>query len=198
MAWNDEGDAVQFSEPIQPKKDCRLEVSFAEPASWKVKEHVPGYAGQEFKAAKLTLRITDEQIETEHAGGKPKLTIEHQFNVDRYPYLNKKTGEVGWMGRQALFELEEAFGFDPVFTDAGGVKVEPFISKTGRKMAPKGNGIQRVFNPEFASAYFHPNGTINPDNWVGKTVYADVEVEKSDQYGDKNVIKRFKRAPALV
>lgn len=196
--WMNEQDDVQFSEPILAKKDCQLRIDFAEPSEWKVKDHVVGHEGEVYKAAKLTLTITDQNVQTEHADAKPRLTIEHQFNVQRYPYLDKKTGQVKWLGRANLYELEEALGFEPVFVGADGEQVEPFISKTGRKLAPKIEGVKRQINPQFAASYFHEDGTINPDNWVDKVVYADVDVERSEKFGDKNVVKRFKLAPVAV
>lgn len=201
MGWQDEGDDVQFSEPILAKKDCQVRIDAAEATEWKVKETAkggaPGYEGQAFKALKLTCTITDASVQTEHEGGKPRLTLEHQFNIDRYPYLDKKTGTVKWLGRQALYDLEEAFGFDPIFTTADGQPVDPFITRTGRKVAPKVEGVKRHLNPDFLSAYFTPDGTPNLE-WAGKTVHADIDVERSEQFGDKNVIKRFKAVPVTV
>lgn len=198
QSWLDQTDEQVFSEPILAKKDCQLRIDFAEPATWKVKDSVPTHAGQEFKAAKLTLTITDPNVQTEHQGWNPRRVIEHQFNVEKYPFMDKKTGTLRWLNRANLFELEEAFGFEPVFVDPNGVTLPPFITKAGRKVAPKVEGVQRKLNPDFARAYFHEDGTVNPDNWTGKTVYADVDVEKSDQFGDRNRIVRFKVAPAQI
>ena len=196
--WADEADEVQFSEPVLAKKDCKVRVDFAESATWKVKEHVVGHVGEEYKALKLTLTITDQNVQTEHADAKPRLTLEHQFNIERYPYMDKKTGQVKWLGRANLHELEEALGFDPVFVSAEGQQVEPYVSKTGRKLAPKLEGVKRKLNPAFAQAYFREDGTVNPDNWIDKELYADIDVERSEKFGDKNVVKRFKQAPAAV
>ena len=200
--WNEESDDVIVTEPIVAKKDCKLEIVAAETTEWKVKEAskggAPGYEGQAFQPMKLTLSITDEDIQTEHEGAKARLVIEHQFNLAKYPYLEKKSGTVKWMGRQALYDLEEAFGFEPLFTDAQGQKVEPYLTRSGRKVAPKSvEGAKRKLNPEFIAAYFTAEMVPNLE-WAGKTVYADVDVERSEQFGDKNVIKRFKATPVTV
>ena len=201
MGWQEESDEVIVTEPIVAKKDCKMQIDAVEPTTWKVKETAnggaPGYAGQEFKALKLTATITDENIQTEHEGARPRLTLEHQFNVDKYPYLDRKSGTVRFMGRQNLYDLEEAFGFEPLFTNGEGKPVEAYVTRTGRKVAPKGEGIKRKLNPDFLTAYFTIDGTPNLE-WAGKTVYADIDVERSEQYGDKNVIKRFKRVPVAV
>ena len=201
--WRDEQDTVEVFEPIVAKQDCKLEIVSAESAEWTVKAAAdggaPGYEGQPFKAMKLTLNITDPNVQTEHEGARPRLTLEHQMNLDRYPILDKKTGGMRWMGRANLYELEEAFGFDPVFTNGEGQAVEPFITQTGRKVAPRGEGIKRSLNPAFTAAYFTPDGSPNLE-FAGKTVYADIVVERDDtgRYGDKNRVQRFKRAPVSV
>ena len=201
MAWNQESDEVIVTEPIQPKKDCKVEIAAAEAAQWTVKSAgiggAPGHEGEVYKAVKLTLTITDENVTTEHENARPRLTVEHQFNIERYPYLDKKTGQVKWLGRANLYDLEEALGFDPCFFDAGGNSVEAFITRTGRKAAPKGEGVTRKPNPAFLSAYFNSDGTPNLE-WSGKTVYADIGIEVSEQFGDKNRISRFKKAPISV
>lgn len=202
MSWQDEQDEVVITEPIQAKKDCKVQIAAVESTTWTVKPAdkggAPGYEGQEFQAAKMTLTIIDENVQTEHEGSRPRLTIEHQFNIAKYPYLDKKTGTVRFMGRQHLYDLEEAFGFEPVFVDGEDNPVEPYLTRSGRKVAPKNvEGVSRKLNPAFLSAYFTSDGHPNLE-WAGKVVYADVEVERSEQYGDKNVIKRFKVAPVLV
>ena len=201
MGWqNDQDDQIQ-TEPILAKKDCEVQIDAAEKVSWKVKEAskggAPGYEGQEFDAMKLTVTITDPNVQTEHEGARPRLTIEHQFNLAKYPYWDKKNAKVAFMNRANLYDLEEAFGFDPIFTNGDGQPVEPYITKNGRKMAPKKEGVKRQPNPEFMSAFFNPDGSPNLE-WAGKKVLADIEVEKSEQYGDKNVIKRFKKLVATV
>ena len=199
--WQEEQDEVIVIEPILPKKDCRVEIGAAETAEWTVNATsdggAPGYEGQTFPAMKLTVTITDESIQTEHENARPRLTIEHQLNLARYPYLDKKSGTVRFLGRQHLFDLEEALGFDPVFTNGEGQSVEPYITRTGRKVAPKGEGIKRQPNPAFLSAYFHPDGSPTLE-WNGKTVYTDIEIEANERYGDRNRIVRFKRAPVSV
>ena len=201
MSWQQEQDDVVVTEPIVAQRDVKLEIVSAERAEWTVKAAgeggAPGHEGEAFKAMKLTLQITDPTVQTEHEGARPRLTLEHQMNLDRYPYLDKKSGGVRWLGRANLYELEEAFGFDPVFTNGEGQPVEPYITRNGRKMAPRGEGIKRSLNPAFTQAYFTPDG--NPSlEWSGRTVYADVAIEKDERYGDRNRIQRFKRPPVAV
>ena len=199
MPWNDQADDVSFPEPIAPKKDCQLEIGAAEGATWTVKEEkCPEHAGEQFKALKLTLTITDKEIHTEHEGARPRLTIEHQFNIERYPYLDQKSGEVRWLGRANLYQLEEALGFDPVFVDANNESVEPFLTRNGNKIAPKGvDGVKRKLNAEFTTAYFDTEGNPNLE-WAGKTLHADIDIERSEQFGDRNVVKRYKKTPVTV
>ena len=213
MNWQEELDDVVLTEPILAKKDCRLEITAAESATWTVKPPekggAPGHGawvdeqgarvwkGEEYQAMKLTLLITDQEVQTEHEGSRPRLTLEHQCNIAKYPYLDKKSGTVKWLGRANLHELEEAFGFEPVFQDAQGNGVAPYVTRTGRKVAPKGEGITRKLNPDFLSAYFTPAGHPNLE-WGGKTVWADIGVESSEQFGDRNKVQRFKRAPVSV
>lgn len=198
MNWQDEADPVELVEPILAKKDCKLRIDFVEPIQWTVKAHVPGHAGEVYPALKVTHTIIDQDVQTEHEGSRIKAVFETQFNLQRYPYLDKKSGSVKWLGRASLYELEEAFGFDPVYLDAEGQPVEPFISRTGRKLAPKGEGITRRLNLAFTGAYFESPEQPKRDAWINKEVYADVEVEESEQYGNKNSIKRYKPAPVQV
>ena len=198
MGWQQEQDEVVSFGPIVPQKDVKLEIAVAEQAQWTVKESVPGHEGEVYPAMKLTLTIAEpSSVRTEQENVRPRLTIEHQMNLARYPYLDKKSGEVKWLGRQGLYDLEEAFGFDPVFTNGSGQAMVPFVTRTGRKVAPKGEGIKRSLNPQFTQAYFTTDGSPNLE-WSGKTVWADVDVEKSEQFGDRNRITRFKRAPVSV
>ena len=202
MSWQQESDDVQFAGPIVPKKDCRVEIAAAEKGEWKVKKAedggAPGYEGKPFAALKLTCTITDPNVQTEYEGGRPRLTLEHQLNLEKYPYVDKKSGEVKWLGRTGLYDLEEAFGFDPVFTNGDGQSVEPFVTRNGRKVAPKGvEGVKRQLNPDFVEAYFTAEGSPNLE-WAGKTLFADIGLEKDDRYGDRNRILRFKRSPVGV
>ena len=198
MGWQDDADVVSFSGPIQAKKDCKLRIDFAEGTTWKVKESVPSHAGEEYKAIKLTCTITDENIQTEGENIKPRLVLEHQFNLDRYPYLSKKTGAIEWLGRQNLYDLEEAFGFDPIFVNGDGSEVEPYVTRNGRKVAPKVEGVKRKLNAAFTAAYFNEYGIPTPDAWINREVYADIGIEANEQYGDRNRILRFKKAPVSV
>lgn len=186
-----ETDDVQFSEPIKAQKNVRCGITFAEKVTWKNKVD-----GQEYDALKLTLQISDDSVTTEHDDAKPKLTIEDQFNLVQYPYTDKKTGQVKKLGRQKLFQLEKAFGFDPIF-QVEGQPVEPFVTRNGNKVAPKIAGVGQILNPDFASAYFSESRTPDLNNWVGKTLYANIGVETSEQYGSKNIVEAYVKAPQI-
>lgn len=204
--YTEQEDDITFSEPILAKKAVRMGVSFAEKTEWEVKNKdkwteeqrlsMQPLLGQKVDACKLTLQISDDSVQTEHADAKPRLTIEDQFNIEPYPYPDAKTGAIKKLGRQKLFELEGALGFDPVFKQNGEI-VAPFITRTGNKVAPKGEGVKRVLNPDFFDTYFDNLGNPIMSNWEGKVIYADVEVETSEQYGAKNIIKRYVKAPQV-
>lgn len=198
MGWSDEGDEVQVFEPIMVQKAVKCRINFIEGVIWTVKDHVTGHAGHQKAAAKINISIIDDSVRTEHEEAKFKTDIDYQFNLDRYPYISKKTGEVAWMGRSAVFQLEEAFGFEPVFVNAIGDTLEPYITRNGKKVAPKVEGAKRIFNKAFFGAYFNTDDTINPDNWIDKEVYADIGIERSEQYGDRNVIQRFVKKPETI
>lgn len=199
-----ERDEVTFREPIIEQKDVLAKIDFAEPAEWKPKEAVKAVAAEagvtlaeSYKVAKLQIIIEDDSVKTEHADARPKLNIDDQFNVQRYPFADKKKGGLGWMNRGKLFDLERAFGFDPVFVDKDGNEVEPYVTRTGNKVAPKMEGVAQVINPDFKAAYFHDDMTVDPTNWIGKKIMIDVGVEKSDQFGDKNVVNRYKKVATI-
>lgn len=191
----DEGDDVIFSEPILAQKGVKCKIGFAERTEWEAKTN--GVKdGRKFDACKLTLQIDDKSVKTEHENAKPRLTVEDQFNIVQFPYQDKNTGETKMLGRTKLYQLEEAFGFEPCFV-VGGQKVEPFITKTGRKVAPKVEGVKRVINPDFFNAYFGSAGDPVVDSWVDKTVYCDIGLEQSEQYGPRNNVARYVKAPAV-
>jgi hypothetical protein len=204
--YTEEQEEITFSEPIIAQKAVRCGITFVEKATWEVKPKenwtaeqlatMQEFLGKKYDACKLTITISDDTVRTEHEGAKPKLTIEDQFNIEQYPFPDKKTGALKKMGKQKLYELEQAFGFDPIFM-LGNEKVEPHVTKSGAKVAPKIEGVKRVINPDFFNAYFTADGDPVIDNWVGKTIYADIETEKSAQFGDKNVIARYVKAPAV-
>lgn len=189
--YTEEEDNVQFSEPILAQKNVKAKISFVEKTTWKNKVD-----GQAYDACKLTIQITDESVKTEHADSKPKLVIEDQFNIVQYPYIDKKTGEIKKLGKQKLYQLEQAFGFDPVFKVNGEV-VAPFVTKNGNKVAPKIDGVKHVINPDFFNAYFTSNGEPAIDNWLDKNLCVDIEVEHSEQFGSKNVIARYLKANVI-
>lgn len=190
MTFQDERDEVPYYEPILAKKKAKVKIQFAEPATWTVKDKVIGYAGQEKKACKLNVLIIDQDVRCEHADAKPRRQFDDQFNVEKYPYMDK-TGEVKFMNRGKLFDFETAFGFEACFVDKNGAKVEAHVTKSGNKVAPKGEGIARVLNPDFVAAYLHADGTVNPTNWIDKELLADIDVEESEQYGNKNIATRY-------
>lgn len=196
MGFRDDSDAVIITEPILPKKDVPVEILAAESASWTVKDTVPGFAGQQTKAVKLTVKLLDTDVQTEHDGARPRLVFDQTFNIEPHPYINKD-GEIAKMGRSLLYSIEEAAGFDPVFVDAEGNEVAPYITRTGSKRAPKQEGVRQKLNPAFADAYFNEDGTPTL-NWAGLKLFADITVQKNEQYGDKNQISRFKKAPVAV
>ena len=190
-----EEDDVQFSEPILPQKGVKLKLTFAEKTQWEAKTGGEKN-GNKYDAVKLTLEIDDTSVRTEHADARPKKVIEDQFNIVQFPYEDKKTGEVKKLGRQKLYDIEGAFGFDPIFL-VDGKRVEPFVSKSGNKLAPKVEGVKRVINPDFFDAYFNGEGAPKLENWSNKTIYADVDLEVSEKFGNRNSIVRYVKAPLI-
>lgn len=184
-------DDVQFSEPILAQKGVKVELRTAEKTVWKNKVD-----GNPYDALKLTVLITDDSVRTEHADAKPKLVIDHQFNIVAYPYMDKKTGTIKKLGRANLYQLETAFGFEPVFT-VDGKQVEPYVTKTGNKVAPKTDGVKRVLNPDFYDAYFNADNSPKIENWIGKKLTADIEVEVNEQFGNKNTVARYLKPSAI-
>lgn len=205
--YTEEEEDIQIIEPIMAQKRVRIGVTFAEHTEWEVKPkdkwipeglvNMQELIGKKYDACKLTLTISDDSVKTEHEGAGFKRTIEHQFNIVKFPYPDKNSGQVKYLGKQNLFQLEAALGFDPVFKVSGEI-VEPYITKNGNKVAPKIDGVKRSINPDFFNAYFNDDGTPNVDAWIGKELYADIGVERSDVYGDKNVISRFVKEPTAI
>lgn len=186
-----EQDEIQTFEPILAQKQVKLQLGFAESSEWTSKVDKNKYP-----AAKFTWGIIDKTVKTEHDDAQPRLTVVDQFNLLRFPYPDKKTGETKYVGRNALYQLEAALGFDPIFMAGDGI-VEPHITKSGNKVAPKGDNVKRVVNPDFFNNYFNEEGVPNMDNWFDKVIYADIGVEHSEQYGSKNIIKRYVKAPVI-
>jgi len=200
-----ERDEVIFREPIKAQKDVKVKIQSVENTEWKPKQAVMDVANAEgktlnesYKAVKLSVTITDDTVQCENPDATPRSQIDDQFNIQRYPFVdNKKGGVLGWMNRGKLFQLETAFGFDPCFEDKDGQPIEAAITRNGNKVAPKVDGVARVLNPSFVGAYMNEDGTINPSNWVGKEIRIDAGIEKSEQYGDKNVIKAYKKGDLI-
>lgn len=199
--YTEQSDDVTFSEPILAQKGVKCKVVFAELTQWEAKTNGEKN-GKKFDACKLTIQIDDDTVRTEHADAKPKLTIEDQFNIEPFPYESKKEFDqdgrplVKMLGRTKLYQLEEAFGFDPIF-QVNGTAVAPFITRTGKKVAPKLEGVKRVLNPDFFDAYFTAEGIPVMTNWENKTVYADIEVVTHETYGSKNVVGKYVKAPTV-
>jgi hypothetical protein len=195
MSRFDEGDDIRFSEPILAQKGVKVKIGFAERTEWEAK--TKGVKnGQKYDACKLTLTIDDKSVKTEHADASPRLTIEDQFNIVSFPYEDKQTGEVRKLGRDKLYQLEEAFGFEPIFK-VGDQVVPPYVTKNGKKVAPKLEGVKRIPNPDFFNAYFSSAGDPIVDSWVDKTIYADIKLEQSEQFGSRNSIARYVKTPAV-
>lgn len=191
----DDEEEVIFYEPILAQKNVRCKIQFAERTEWEAKTGGEKN-GEKYDACKLTIQIDDKSVKIEHENCKPRLTIEDQFNIVQFPYEDKNTGERKMLGRAKLYQLEEAFGFDPIFK-VGSEVVAPYITNSGRKVAPKGEGVKRIINPDFFNAYFSSAGDPIIDSWVDKVIYADIKVEKSEQYGDRNAIARYVAPPKI-
>jgi hypothetical protein len=199
------GDPQSFDEPIQPKRGCKLKVHFVEAADWVPKDEVlrldPGVRRAsanpqdllehpKFRALNLQLRVIDDNVETEHTEGRPAI-ITDRFPLQRYPYWSKKNQAIDWMNRFKLFQLEEAFGFEPVFLAEDGERLEARITRTGRKLAPKVAGVRRVLNPEFQGAYFDQDLRPKVDNWLDQDLTADVVLDPDEGFGERNSIARY-------
>lgn len=184
-------DDIQVIEPIIAQKNVSIEILSAEKTTWNNKVD-----GNPYDALKLSIKIVDSSVKTEHENAKPKLVFDNQFNVTSYPYIDKKTGETKKLGRENLYQLESAFGFDPVFV-VNGSRVEPYITKNGNKVAPKIEGVKRSINPDFFDAYFNADNSPKIENWIGKKLCADIGVENNEQFGAKNVIKRYLKPQAI-
>jgi len=195
MGFQDEQDDVVFTEPVQAKVDVKMKVFFVETSKWVAKPEAKEFAGLEYKALKVTYKIDDKNVVKEHEDSITKL-VEDQINLEKYPFADKETGTVRFMGRNKLYQLERALGFDPWFVDAQGNPIPPIVTKAGNKRGPK--GAKQMINPDFFQAYFNPDGTPKVDNWLEKVVYADLTLRKSEQYGDKNEVKKYKPVPDTV
>lgn len=141
--YTEQEEEVKFSEPILAQKGVRMGIQFVEKDTWEVKEKekwiedgrlaMEEFLGKRYDACKITLQISDDSVRTEHEDTIPKMVIEDKFNIEAYPYPDKKTGKVTWLGRQALYQLEEVFGFEPVFV-ANGNQVDPFVPPPHSKL----------------------------------------------------------------
>lgn len=209
MSILEQEDEVSFPCCIKPKKDVEVIIRSAEPMEWRLKDEVYEAADPltkelfdskaddagviAFKAVKLVIEVSDENIEPETEGGQLKRTIESVFNIERYPYVNKRTGSISWLSRNTLFSIERAFGFDPCFVDEDGNEVEPFVTRNGNKIAPKNvSGVRQKLNEDFSKTFFDDEGNPKSENWEDREVLVNIGIQRSDQYGDKNTVKSFK------
>lgn len=209
--YTEQEENITFSEPILAQKGVKCKVVAVERTQWEVKDKVKWddesrslmseYLGNKYDACKVKVEIVDDSVKTEHEDAKPKLTIDDQFNIEAFPY--PKDGTVRQLARQKLYELEGVFGFDPIFK-ADGVVVAPFVTRNNNKVAPKkdesGNPykeVKRVLNPDFFNTYFSSVGDPVTPNWIGKEVYCDIKLVHSEQYGSKNEIERYVKAPQV-
>ena len=185
--YSDERDAVVSNEPIMPLEKCRLEITFVERNDWTSKAE--DHKGEKFPALKVTYKVIDERAETESKDANVK-AVEDVLNLTKFPYTDKTTGETKYLRRGKLFDLERALGFEPVFVDESGKAVEPRVSKrNGNKYGPKGSS--QTLNTDFEDAYFDAGGNPKVDNWIDKEVLADIDIERNEEFGDRNKVKRI-------
>ena len=198
MGLLDQRQKSDVYEAIKAKKDCEIEILNAEMGkSWKHKTQadsgsykVPG----ETRVMKLTIQITDSNVETENSDAKPRRKIEDMVILEPHPYVDQKDGTTKYMKLEKLFQLQQFLGFDPKFVDAEGNEVEPYVSRTGRKSCPKGASI--ALRPEFVKAYFDDSEEPRFDAWMNLKGVASVGLKKQSeeetmQYGAKNEVKRY-------
>ena len=193
---NQQGEKIVPSEPIQPKKECAIQFVDVEGTVWTAKEGAGEFAGKDFGAMKVQVSIVDKDISTENPDAKPKLVFDDVFNIETYPYEDKKTGSVRWMSPNKLYQLQEAFGFETVYKDSQGNVLEPRVSKAGKKYAPKGEDVHRHLNQDFLDAYFDSNDKPVVLNWVNKTIKCNIDYKKQsqddeEQYGKKNTVSSY-------
>lgn len=185
-------------EAIKPKKDCRITILSAEMGkSWRHKVAVPaeGYkVPGETRVMKLTIQITDDSVETENVDAKPKRRIDDMVILEQHPYVDSRDGVQKVMKLEKLFQLQQFLGFEPLFVNAHGQPVEPYVTKTGRKTCPKGASI--AFQPAFLDAYFDANEEPRFDAWMNLEGVASIGLKKQSeeetlQYGAKNEVKSY-------
>lgn len=171
-------------EPItEPLEDCDLAIRDAVRHDWKRAD------GTKTLAMKLTLDIVDPRAKCANADARPKQIIDY-INLEVHPpqsaekkatYISKAIG------------LMKALGFDPMFVDDAGNEVEPRINRSGNKVAPEGASIR--FNKAFIDAYFDKDSDGNESPkfgvWGDIKVRANLKIETSEEFGDKNAVKGY-------
>lgn len=191
MGLRDNRDKVEFKEVILDQKKVACEIVDAIPMDWTAKEGTGEFAGKKYRAMKLQINITDPSIQTENSDARPKTLIDDVMNLERFPYVSKEDGSVQWLRTGKLYQLEKAFGFDPCFEDADGNDLEPYVTRTGNKVAPKVDGVRQKLNPDFVQAYFNEDDSPKTLEWAGKKIRVDIGTRKSEQFGDKNTAKNY-------
>lgn len=197
MSLRDAVTTPDVYEAIKPKKDCRIEILNAEMGkSWRHKIEVPasGYkVPGETRVMKLTIQITDELVETENRDAKPRRKLDDMVILEPHPYVDKN-GVQQSMKLEKLFQLQQFLGFEPRFVNQFGQDVEAHVTKTGRKVCPKGASI--AFQPAFLDAYFDANEEPRFEAWMNLEGTASIGYKKQTeeetlQYGLKNEVKGY-------
>ena len=62
----DQPTGVEFREPVLPKRDSQVEIQAAVSMTYKVKDEVVGHAGEDIKCVRMTCKIVDQTVTTEH------------------------------------------------------------------------------------------------------------------------------------
>lgn len=171
-------------EPIvEPLEDCDLAIRDAVRHDWKRAD------GSKTLAMKVTLDVVDPRAKCANVDAKPKQITDY-INLEVHPSQaeGKKATYIG----KAL-GLMRALGFEPTYVDDAGNEVEPKITRSGNKVAPEGSSTR--FNKAFIEAYFtnDDDGQQSPKFgvWADVKVRANLKVEESEEYGDKNAVVKY-------
>lgn len=179
--------ATSFEPVISPLDRCELTIQDAVRHDWKWRTE----EGKTTLGIMVTLNVTDPSARCENSDAKPG-QIKEYINLEVHP--SQAEGKKATYISKAM-SLMEALGFEPQFLDAEGNVSEGVVTRTGRKVAPKGGHTR--YNPDFIEAFFQKaeDGQEEPKFgvWSGLKVYAKLGIEKSEQYGDKNKVLMFLR-----
>ena len=188
MGLRDEQRTPDVYENILEKKDCKIRIEGASLHDWTPKEATG--VTEKTRAMKLEITITDDNVQTENSDAKPARKIDDYINLAPHPYVNKD-GEKAMLRPNKVYQLQRAFGFDPLFVDDEGSPVEPKITKTGNKVCPA--GAHEKLNPDFLDAYFDESDEPKFGSFEGKEIIAHVGVGKGTaEFGPRNEIKAYK------